>query len=469
MAVTTRRTFLRRIGGAAAAAALAGCGSGGGSGRTRPNILFVWSDDQSAGDVGCYGRADLRTPHLDRLATGGLRFERAFAITPQCSPSRSAVLTGRTPHATGTSRLHAPLPAHEPSVLEPLKQAGYYTGSFRKVHLGAAFRERWDFDGAAADSFEDAPGVTFRDFFEQRPADQPFFLHVGLIDPHRPYADGVLDVPHAPADVTVPPFLPDMPSVRSDLAHYYDEITRLDRDVGTLLDLLDTYGLTETTMVVFTSDNGMPFPGAKGTLYDPGVHVPLIVRWPGVVEAGRTTDALVSLIDLAPTWLAAAGAEALPQAEGQSLLPLLQGTGRPTPRPAVFAERNWHDHLDLVRAVRTERYKLIQNYKPRWPYRPPLDVAGAPAWQAVQDAHAAGRLRPALARRYFAPERPQVELYDLAADPDEETNLAGRAAHADTVATLQQRLSDWMLATNDFLPPPIGAFGGYDVGDVDPL
>lgn len=468
-----RRRFLEGMAAAGVAsvvgAPLSSCTRRKGASGQGPNILFVWSDDQFATDLGCYGNDVIRTPNIDRLAAEGCRFTRAYVASPQCSPSRSAAFTGQAPHTTGTSRLHAPLQSRYTSVLEPLKEAGYFVGTYRKVHLGASFTNRWDFDGSADGAYnhEDADGVTFRTFFDERPDGAPFFLHVGLTEPHRPYQENTIDEPHDPAAVEVPPFLPDTDPVRRDLALYYDEITKMDATCGRLFELLDEQGVAENTLVVFAADNGMPFPGAKGTLYEPGVRVPLIVRWPGRIEEGRTTDALVSLVDLPTTFLEAAGTSPLPNAQGQSLRPVLTGETE-THRDHVFVERNWHDNLDLIRGVVSDRFKLIKNFSPRWPYRPTLDLKNSPTWNSLMEMQQAGTLNPRLERRYFQPERPQTELYDLDDDPYELTNLAeddGRRAEREE---LQQTLSDWMKETADFLPPPDGAFGGFDI-DVNPI
>lgn len=411
-----------------------------------PNFVFMISDDQSYPDAGCYGNKYLHTPNMDRLAREGMRFDRAFAPAPSCSPSRSAILTGESPHETGTSRFHSPMPDDQKTILVYLKQRGYYTGAFKKVHQGAAFWKRWDFQG----HYE-----PIHTFFDARPKDRPFYLHIGYHDPHRPYLPGErYPVHNKRSEVDVPGFLPDSPGVRRDLSHYYDAIERLDLHVGKCLELLDQHGLAENTLLIFTSDQGMPFPGAKGTLYDPGLQVPFIVRWPRKVKPGTVTSDLISLVDLAPTWLDAAGIRVPRAMDGSSFLSLLTGA-KYQPREAVYAERNYHTHLDLIRCVRTARYKLIHNYLPEVPYRPLSDIARSPSWRSIERLHHEGVLSAVLTRRYFGKPRPEVEFYDLEKDPWEMRNLAGNPAYAQTVRKLQVRLSRWMIRTHDFLPPPI--------------
>lgn len=479
-----RRTFLGGLGATAVASAV-GCedersdrsdeepSSDDTRERTkrddRPNILFFWSDDQSAPDLGVAGNEALRTENLDQFAADGMHLKRTYVSSPQCSPSRSSLMTGRPPHSTNTARLHSPLRNQFDNVVQRLKEAGYYAGSYRKVHLGEEFMELWDFDGSAPGPFnhEDAEGVTFRTFFEERPEDQPFFLHVGLKDPHRPYEKGAVDDPHSPEDVTVPEYLPDTEAVRRDLARYYDEIARLDRDCGTILDLLEEFDLAENTLAVFSADNGIPFAGGKGTLYEPGIRVPTIARWPGKIEAGTSTEALVSLVDMPTTFLDIADAEPMERSRGKSLVPLLTGESD-SHRDYVFTERNWHDNLDLIRAVITDRFKLIQNYAFERPYMPTLDIHESPSWKSIVKLHESGELDEKLERRYFESPRPRVELYDLNSDRMEMNNLAEESDHEKRVQNLQEVLSDWMLETDDYLPPLERAFGGLDLA-ADPI
>ncbi len=449
-----RRKFIRNLsaglgvaGVAATSKAAASLPGAEAAGRkSRPNFVFLISDDQSYSGAGCDGNPAVHTPNIDRLAREGLRFTQGFAPSPSCSPSRSAILTGESPHETGTSRFRSPMPPAQKTILEYLKGANYYTGAFKKVHQGTEFWSRWDFKGLHK---------PLRTFFEARPKDRPFFLHIGYHDPHRPYLPGERYPEKNPRkSVEIPSFLPDTPGVRKDISHYYEAIERLDVKVGYVLQLLEKYELAENTLVIFTSDQGMAFPGAKGTLYDPGLHVPLIARWPGKIKAGRTSSDLVSLIDLAPTWLQAAGVPVPKAMNGRSFLPLLLGRSF-QPREALYAERNFHTHLDLIRCVRTSRYKLIHNYLPEVPYRPLSDIARSPSWRSIENLEHQGKLSRNLVELYFKTPRPQEEFYDLQNDPGEMKNLAKDPKHRAELLHLQELLSRWMIKTHDFLPPPI--------------
>lgn len=410
--------------------------------QRKPNLVFLISDDHSFPDLGVHG-APVSTPNLDRLAREGVLFENCFVTSSQCSPNRSSILTGCTPHSTATSRLHTPMPDHEPSVIDYLKDAGYFVGAYRKVHQGASFDNRWNFYGPAREPFSK--------FFEALPQGKPFFLHIGLTDPHRPYKRGKYPVMHDPKQVTVPRYLPDTPEVRDDIADYYNAIARMDADCGLVLDELKQRNLLDNTLIVFTGDNGMPFPGAKGTCYDPGLRVPLIAWWGNRLKAGDTKHDLIAHVDLPSTWLEAAGVPQPKRMQGRSFLPLLTG-GNYTPRDAVYSERNWHDNYDPIRSVRTATHKLIFNALPHQPYRPADDLADSPTWANYQMLARRARLAPHH-MRLIQPTRPVIELYDLRNDPDEFHNLADDPAHAALRIELQRKLSDWMHDTSDYLPP----------------
>ncbi len=443
----SRRQFLSTVATGALAFGVSARSTGQGT-QSPPNIVFLFSDDHSVPDLGCYGNTAIRTPNLDALAAGGMRFDRGYVTSPQCSPSRASILTGRTPHAVGASRLHVNAPEETVNVPQLLKKAGYHTGALRKVHQGHIQR---DFD------YYGGKNKPTADFFEQRPKDKPFFLWFGSVDPHRDYGPGALEPPHDPATVLVPDFLPDTPEVRQDLAYYYDEIGRFDTECGEIIALLEQQGVRDNTLIVMAGDNGMPFPRAKATLYEPGVRVPLLMNWPGVIDAGRETRALVSLMDLAKTWLDIGGAEIPNSMEGVSLRPLLTGE-KESVREHIFCERNWHDNWDPMRGVITERYALIQNYRPEVGYIPSWDLLRSPSFESIKKQAQAGTLAGPL-RWYAATTKPLVELYDLQADPGEWNNLAEDPAHADRVEALQKVLGQWMNETNDFLPPPAAAYG----------
>ncbi len=427
----------------------------------RPNIVFLFSDDHSVPDLGCYGNPGIQTPNLDRMAEEGMRFDRAYVTSPQCSPSRAAILTGRVPHDVHASRLHAPVPPYDTNLIDLLKAQGYHTGAYRKVHQPHIQK---DFD------FYRGNDESLATFFRDRPEHKPFFLWFGSRDPHRGYKAGAFQPPHDPEEVTVPDFLPDTPEVRQDLAYYYDEIARFDKECGQILSLLEQHGLTGNTMVVMAGDNGMPFPRAKGTLYEPGIKVPLLIKWPGQIDAGRVSQELVSLTDLTATWLEAAGTQVPKNMHARSLMPVFRKSSKPH-REYVYAERNWHDNWDPMRCVVSERYKLIQNYRPEAAYMPSLDLYNSPSYKVIQRQRTEGALSDPLTW-YALESRPQVEFYDLREDPGEWENLAYHEEYREMVRKYQRILSEWMQETHDFLPPPRGSFpGGLNsvYNSIDPL
>ncbi len=412
-------------------------------GGSKPNLVFLISDDHSYPDLGALG-SPVQTPNLDRLVREGVVFDNCFVSSAQCSPNRSSILTGCSPHTTATSRLHTPMPEYEVTVIDHLRDAGYFTGAFRKVHQGAAFDKRWNYYAAS-------PKTPFSEFFDKLPQGKPFYLHIGLTDPHRPYRRGSYPVKHDPAKVNVPKWLPDSPEIRQDIADYYDAISRMDADAGQVLALLKERNLLDNTLVIFTGDNGMPFPGAKGTCYEPGIHVPLVAWWPGKVKPGVRKE-LIAHVDLPSTWLEAAGIAPPAKMQGRSFLPLLTGAGAYTPREAAFSERNWHDNYDPIRSVRTSRYKLIFNAQPNLPYRPIADLRDSPTWASYLALARRASLSPEH-MRLQQPVRPVVELYDLESDPHEFYNLANDPKHAGIQERLKKQLSDWMHDTSDYLPP----------------
>lgn len=451
------------------AAALAACAGGEPPpAAAPPNIVLIIADDMNWDDSGVYGNPNVRTPNIDQLAADGMRFTNAFLTASSCSPSRSSIITGRYPHNTGAEQLHWPLPAEQVTFVEKLKDAGYWTALAGKWHLGDAIKERFD-DVREADpsgfqlptgedgealamvSTADASGASeWIDVLRSRPDDQPFFLWFAALDPHRDYEEGIIDNPHKPEDVRIPPYTPDTPKVRKDFALYYDEITRLDDYVGKVVAELEAQGVADNTLVLFFSDNGRPFPRAKVTVYDEGIKTPWIVKWPGHVAPGSVNERLVSSVDIAPTALELAGVPLLDTFEGKSFAPLLSDAEAKT-RDYVFAERHWHDFEDHIRAVRDERWKLIRNDYPDLPATPSADAGRSLTNQEFLRLEEEGKLPPEQRATFIAP-RPQWELYDTQADPFEMSNLAADEAHAAELERLQAALEEWSERTGDYLP-----------------
>jgi len=445
-----------------------------------PNVLLILTDDHSYPFLGCYGDTNVRTPNLDQLATQGMRFHRFFTAAPQCVPSRAAIVTGRSPVAARMTRFSSTLPRDEVTFLEILREkAGYYTGivgrsyhldgsggnanntigRITKEHALVTFPDRVDYVTKGSDT---AAVEQMREFLDRKPAGKPFVLWLNFSDPHHPWTAPDSDRPD-PAALKLPGYLPDLPGTRSDLAAHLGEINRVDQRTKVVLDLLAARGFEGNMLVIFAGDNGSALPHGKGSLYDPGSHVPLLIRWPGVIRPGSESRGLLSGEDLAPTILEAAGIEPHPRMSGRSFLGLLKGEPS-TPRPYVFFERGPHgtapvtvnlrsNAYDLGRAVRSDRYKLIYNCTPWVPYQP-VDSAGEPGWREISAAHASGKLDPKFRNAYFMAPRPVYELFDLEADPSELHNLSGRPELRDVERTLRVALAEKMIVDFDYLPLP---------------
>lgn len=446
----------------------------------RPNILLVLSDDHSVPHVGCYGNHDIKTPNLDRFAAEGMRFDRAYVACPQCVPSRAAIMSGRSPVAIQMTRFSAPLPAEVKVFPELLRAQGYYSGvAGRTYHLDGpapgrlppqsqkifdehglrTFPNRLDYVKASGN--REQMLAQYREFLDQVPKGKPFVLQLCFSDPHRPLDRNAIPVPHDPQKLRLPAHYPDTKLVREDFARYYDEIARFDGDFGTVLDELRKRGLAENTLVMMMGDNGASQLRGKGTLYEFGVHVPLIARWPGKIKTSSASTELISGEDLAPTFLEAAGVAVPREMTGKSFLPLLRGE-RFEGRKMVFAERGAHGQglptntaaFDLGRCVITRKHKLIYNALWQLPYTP-VDFANDAFWKELQEMNKEGKLTPEMSKLYFSPTRPMFELFDLEADPAEMKNLAGTKEFAAIERELKNDLQEWMILQRDYVPLPL--------------
>ena len=452
----------------------------GEDGARRPNILLAIADDWGWPHAGAYGDPVVRTPTFDRLADEGVLFEQAFVSAPSCTPSRGAIVTGQHFWRLGPgAQLWSYWPAEFAEYPALLAEAGYHVGSFRK---GWGPGEHPDQpDNPAGPSYE-----TLEAFFAARPEGQPFSLWFGSSDPHRPYEPGVGAESGIALDaIRLLTHFPDADAVRSDIADYYWEVERFDREVGELLDRIAAMGELDNTLVIVTSDNGMPFPRAKATLYDAGTRMPFVVRWPARVPAGRRITDLISLTDVAPTILDAAGLAVPDAMTGRSLMPVLtsSGSGRVdvTRDHALFGKERHVPAQEApvsggypMRAIRTDDHLYIRNFLPeRWPVGTPdyRDAYIENAWLADTDNGPTKtylwehRDEPGGRRFYdlaFA-KRPAEELYDLRADPGQLTNLATDPDYAAIKDDLSRRLLYALTATGD---PRV--IGGADAWETQP-
>ena len=312
-----------------------------------------------------------------------------------------------------------------------------------KWHLGPTARDDFDW-------FSDSNSA-HRQFDRERPKDKPFFLHIGYHQPHRAFRPGRFDPPHDPAKVVVPAYLPDIPEVRKELAWYYDLIAVQDRLIGDVLAWLDETGLAKNTLIMYFGDQGAAFPRAKTTIYDSGLGVPFIVRWPGHVPAGTVNEELFSLVDLTPTLLEITGAPAPSRApQGQSVLQMLLDPSTPG-REYVFGERNWHDYDDHQRTVRSKRFRLIKNFFTEEPFGHGSDMIASLSYQAMLPLMHAGKLTVGQMKIFLTP-RAEYELYDVQNDPDEFMNLAADPDYQDELKALQKELLRWMVTSRDVSP-----------------
>ena len=425
----------------------------------RPNILFALADDWSYPHASIYGDKVVKTPTFDRVATEGVLFTHAYCATPSCTPSRGAILTGQWPHRLEEGgNLWSILPAKFAVYPDILEEAGYFVGITRK-----GWGPGSDKDGGRTRNPAGPRFKNFTQFYKQIPDGKPFCFWFGSTDPHRVYEKGSgVKSGMTLEDVQVPAWLPDTPEVRNDICDYYWEVQRFDREVGAILDFLDKAGQLENTLVVITSDNGMPFPRAKTNLYDSGCRMPMALRWGKKVKASQTIDDFVSFTDFAPTFLEAAGLKPTADMTGQSLMSLLKGEKQPG-RDRVFFERERHASTRVgnrsypARAIRTKDFLYIRNFRPKlWPAGDPElwhsvgpygDIDGSPTKDLLLERRDDPEIAPFF--KLAIAKRPAVELYDLSKDPNQLTNVADKAEYKAVKQNLNIELLSWMAKTMD--------------------
>lgn len=405
----------------------------------RPNVVWIVADDLSP-ELSCYGYQSVATPNIDRLAQEGTRFTLAFSTAPVCSASRTAFQTGQYQTTVGghhhDTRIKPVLPETIPTVTGLMRDAGYFVSNGRgnseqpdrpaKSHLNFVYKASEFFDG------HDWTG---------RASGQPFFAQVQIKEPHRSFVQRTREFP----DAQIPPYYPDHPVTKADWGNYLASIEVLDKRVGKVLDRLDDEGLADNTLVMFFGDHGRPHVRGKQWLYDGGLHVPLLVRWPGHIDSGTIDKRLVSLLDLMPTTLAAAQVSVPSNAKlmGTDLLdPTWKG------HQELFAARDrCGEAVDRIRSVRTKDFKYIRNFHPDKPYlqHSSYKKLSYPVLTLMKALHAEGSFDSPL----MASTRPKEELYDLKADPFEMHNLAGDPNYSNQLKSFRRKIDNWVIETND--------------------
>jgi N-sulfoglucosamine sulfohydrolase len=422
------------------------------------NVVLLVADDLGM-QVGCYGDAAARTPNIDALAKKGTRFTNGFASVSSCSSSRATILTGMPTHMCGQYGLaHADHNSHSfrkvkglPALLAP---AGYRSGVIAKLHVQP--REVYPFDVEMPGNGRNPVQIAqqARKFITDG-GDKPFFLLVGFTDPHRAargfandlkYPPGVPAIQFDPKTLPLPYHLPDTPEVRAELAEYYQSVSRLDDGVGRIMKVLEETHRLDDTLVIFLSDNGIPFPGAKTTLYDAGVHLPLIIREPGQKE-GVACQAMVSWTDIAPSILDWCGVKPPADLPGKSLLPILEQADPPGWNE-VHGSHQYHEVTMYypMRTLRTRQYRYILNLAHPLEYPHAADLWGSDTWQGILK-----RGDKSLGKRSVEQflHRPKEELYDLSSDPNELHNLANDPAREKILIELRDKVNAWQKRTSD--------------------
>ncbi|GAB4145316.1 MAG: sulfatase-like hydrolase/transferase [Planctomycetaceae bacterium] len=421
----------------------------------RPNILWITCEDISP-HLGCYGDPHAHTPNIDRLARQGKRYTHAFSVAGVCAPTRSCIITGMYPTSIGTHhmRCNAVLPAKIHCFTRYLRESGYYCTNNSKTDYNFRHKKTaWD---------ESSRKAHWRN---RKDKSQPFFsvfnftvCHEGKIRAsdaaYKKLTNRLTDSQRQdPQKLTLPPYYPDTKIVRKDWARNYELITAMDYQVGDILKQLKEDGLDDSTIVFFFSDHGVGLPRAKRWLYDSGIHVPFIVRWPGTLQPGTVSNRLISFLDLAPTVLSLAKIKIPQHLQGRAFL----GDKADKPREYIFAARDRMDErYDICRAVRDHRYKYIRNYEPFKPYAQYMNTPeGGPTMKELRRLKKSGKLNSVQAL-FMADRKPTEELYDTEKDPHEVHNLVNSPAHQQILKRLRAAHVEWTYRTVDvgLIPEP---------------
>ncbi len=424
----------------------------------RPNFLIILADDCTFSDLPMYGGTNAHTPHLDKLSSTGLTFNRAYVSAAMCQPCRAELYTGLFPMRNGCAWNHSASRPGTKSLPHHLAPAGYRVGIAGKVHVTPQecfpFEDVPGFDANAVRNPTQPHDLAGVKEFIQRDQGQPFCLVVGLTEPHVPWVMGDR-TPYPPRKLKLPPNLADTPKTREDFSAYLAEVSYMDAQVGQILTTLTEAGAADSTLVLFTSEQGSQFPGNKWTCWDTGLHTALVARWPGKISPGTRTDALVQYADVLPTLLELAGIKTDHRFDGSSFAAVLRGETHMHRSYAYAAHNNIPEGPAYpVRSVSNGEWRYIRNLLPEEIFIE-KHLMGLLGGATIHNAYWSSWMATAfdhprtyqLVKRYMR--RPAEELYHTAADPAEMNNLAADPAHADIKASLSAELDRWLTSQAD--------------------
>ena len=428
------------------------------SAQAAPNFLVILADDCTFSDLPMYGGQNAKTPHLDRLASESLVFERAYVSAAMCQPCRAELYTGQFPMRHGCAWNHSACRPGTRSLPHHLTPQGYRTGIAGKVHVKPdsvfPFEAVPGFDANAVRDPTQPHDLAGVKAFISRDKAQPFCLVVALTEPHVPWVMGDASA-YPPEKLRLPPNIADTPRTRQDFARYLAEITYMDGQVGEILAALEASGAAEETLVLFTSEQGSQFPGNKWTCWDTGLHTALVARWPGKIAAGTRTKAIVQYADVTPTLLDLAGGTAAPEFDGHSFAAVLRGEAAQHRDYAYAAHNNIPEGPAYpIRSVTDGEWRYIRNLTPAELYieKHLMGLLGGsaahnPYWSSWMATALDSSATYSLVKRYM--QRPAEELYHTAADPAEMNNLANNPEQATRKAKLSAELDRWLAAQGD--------------------
>jgi N-sulfoglucosamine sulfohydrolase len=444
-----RRNFIKTSGMMASSTLLSGLGKQAtalGTSQNKPNIVMITTHDLGR-HLGCYGIEEVQSPHIDRLAARGVRFANMFSTSAVCSPGRGALHTGRYPQSNGLMGLtHAPwwwrFNEGETHAATILQQAGYETCLCGLQHVFLQGEEKkYGYQNVLTAKTDAENTVELAATFlkRRRPEDKPFFLKVGFFEVHRKGGSFKHRQYDPSKPVFVPRYLADTPVMREDLGRYQEEIRYFDSCVGRILDALEAGTCAEDTLVIFTADHGIPYPGAKWSLRDAGIEVPLVMYWPdSCLSGGKVYEELMSHVDVLPTLLDLIGIANPGNLQGVSFADFLKGKSTDKPRREIHAQFTPAMFRDNEsRCIRTERYKLTRYFQAGRCMTFPIDVDPVRFSQHTERAATTGKPRPF------------VQLFDIVEDPDELHNIAAQNENAGIVKELSKKLYTWMQTVGD--------------------